>query len=315
MRWAGALVVGLAVTVVLTRGATAAQQPVHNGLIISPAIEQLTLAKGQRSVTFTPQVTNDSSQQLPIAVKVDDFTALNDSGTPLFLGNTDRAASPHGLAHWMAPTVTQFTLSPGATLAVPVTISDVGSLAPGGHYGAVIFEVLPAPASSQHNFIAANASVSLLVFLTTNTPGTQAIQLTKPAIDRLTWIIPASVDLLFTNTGDTQTTPHGTVTVVDSAGSMVAKGIVNTDSGQVLPATSRAYHIDLEPLARFVWPGTYHMRVSYHHDGQATYDTYEQTFVFVNVQIVIVAGSLLLIGVGSLLRRIGPARGYLIKRL
>lgn len=272
-----------------------------SGLGVSPAIQQLVLPEGHDSLSFTAQVTNDSREQVAIGIRVDDFTALNTSGAPLFLNNTTRLAMPHGLAHWMAPGITALTLGPEQTLTVPIYITDASTLAPGGHYGAVIFDILPVESNSA-NHIGANTSVSMLVFLTTENNGTQALRLDTLQIDRIMTILPDSLDVTFTNTGNTQTMPRGLVQLV-SGGNVVARGIINADSGQVLPATKRLYQVSLAMLQRIAWPGMYTMRVSYRPDGQQVSQTYERQFAYIPFPAIVLVGLTLIILAGWLARR------------
>lgn len=299
----------------IARPAGALPQPTYNGLVVSPALVQLGLSKGQSSTSFTTEVTNDSSASVTIAVRVDDFTALDTSGTPQFLNNVARSASPHGLAHWMVPDINQFSLRPEQSKTVSITVADVSSLAPGGHYGAVIFAIVPQAGGSQQNVISANASVSTLVFLTTNNPGTMAISLARPSISSLAFGLPIAVDVVFSNTGDVQTTPRGTVSLLDRNGTEVAQGIINTDSGLILPSTKRLYHVQLVSANRASWPGMYQVRVRYHYDGQTTDAVYTQGLVYIPAPAIAVVGALVLLGAVLVLRRLLPGRFVRVTRL
>lgn len=284
-----------------------------SGLGISPAIQQLLLPEGHDSLSFTAQVTNDSRQPLSVGVRVDDFTALNTSGAPLFLNNTTRLAMPHGLAHWMAPGATSLNLEPGQSVTIPIYVTQATTLAPGGHYGAVIFDVLPAAANSSTNHIGTNTSVSMLVFLTTENAGTQKLQLAPPQIDQIMTTLPNSLDVTFTNTGNTQTTPRGTVQIV-SGDSVVARGIINTDSGQVLPATKRLYQVSLADMQRIVWPGMYTIRVSYRPDSQQASQIYKRQFIYLPFPAIAVVGLTLVTSAGWLTRHFVFARSKRSRR-
>ena len=108
-----AVLASAAVIILSNASVCAAQQAAHNGLMVSPAIEQLTLNPGQDTASFVAQVSNDSAVAMTIEARVDDFTALNTGGSVQFLNNNSLTASPHGLAHWMTPGVALFNLEIG----------------------------------------------------------------------------------------------------------------------------------------------------------------------------------------------------------
>jgi len=257
-----------------------AQTMPSSGLSVSPAIRQISLASGQHSATFTTEITNNSSEQANIGVSVDDFTALNTTGSAIFLNNADRLTAPHGLAHWMSPELGTFTLEAHTTQKVPIHIRDAASMAPGGHYGAVIFRLLPVRTNAAVNRLASNTEVSVLVFVTTSNPGRQALSLTPPKLDSFTFSMPASVNLVFTNDGDVQTSPRGVVTLTDQAGHEISRGIVNVDSGLVLPGTRRLYQVLLDTPSEFAMPGQYTLTVYYRADGSIQLSRYARTFFY-----------------------------------
>jgi len=135
---------------------------------------------------------------------MNDFTALNETGSVSFLGANYPGNNLHGLAQWMRAATTSIALAPGASQTVPISIPDTKGLAPGGHYGAVIFRVIPTTGSSKGQ-LSTNEEISTLVFLTTYSGRTQAISMQKPALNSIFTVMPSSVNLVFTSTGNTQT--------------------------------------------------------------------------------------------------------------
>lgn len=286
----------------------------YGGLSVSPAITQLTLAKGQDTLSFDVTVSNDSASAVSVTTRVDDFTSLDTTGSAQFLNNTSKKATAHGLAHWMMPGLLQFNLPAHGTQKVPVQITQASTMGPGGHYGAVIFGIAPPPASGQSNYIGSNTEVSVLVFLTTDNAGKHAIRLDNPSLDPASLALPDSVNLVFTNIGDTQITPRGYVVVADSMGHEIARGIINADSGQVLPATSRLYQVPLRPNGRWFWPGAYRLSVYYRPDRQSVYAHHDQQFLYIPGPLLAFLTAAFCVSLALLLRRFGPGRFYLAKR-
>jgi hypothetical protein len=276
-----------------------------NGLVVSPAVEQLNVVAGQEQLVFNAEITNDSRNAVTIAVRMDDFTALNTSGNVSFLNNSTGQATQHGLAHWMDVQASLFNLAPGASQVVPVTINNIATMAAGGHYGAVIFGTLPTgSAATRSNAVAAREEVSVLVFLTTATNGTQSIKLLPPSIPSFEITLPAASDVVFTNTGDTQTVPRGVITLDDATGHEVARGIINTDSGLVLPETERLYEVPLRSEAQWLWPGKYQMSIYYRAGSAGKIYVYSASFWYIGQAIVAVFGVLAAIGIVAGMRRL-----------
>lgn len=306
MRNAILLLAVSAAIISMSTGVARAAKSSYSGLVVSPAIEQLALTKDQTSASFTATVTNDSQAAVTISVLTDDFTALNSSGSISFLNNATHSPSIHGLAHWAMPALKQFVLKQGSTQLVPITIADASSLAPGGHYGAIIFKAVPLAATTEDNFVTANAEVSVLVFLTTFNPGSQSVKLLKPTLSSITIAMPSVADLVFANIGDIQTTPRGLVTITDSANREVARGIINTDSGLVLPSTNRLYQVELRSEKRFAWPGVYQMLIQYRAGDEMKIHSLTKSFLYISPPVVAVLIAAIVLSLLALIGRFGP---------
>src|SRR5260221_4518430 len=66
MRWALAALASIVFIVSAVAPVGAIQHTAYNGLVVSPAIKQLSLTPGQDSTTFSTQVTNDSASPMTI---------------------------------------------------------------------------------------------------------------------------------------------------------------------------------------------------------------------------------------------------------
>lgn len=264
---------------------------------VSPAVAQITLANGQTSASFNTELTNNDNAPIVVQVQMNDFTALNNTGSVSFLSKNYPGNSLHGLADWMHADSQYVSLPAHASQTVPITIPNTSGLAPGGHYGAVIFRVIPTTPGGSGGQLQANEEVSVLVFLTTYNGRVQAITLHKPQFNSIFTAMPGTVDLVFSNSGNTQTTPHGLVTIVNSKNKEVARGVINVDSGLVLPATSRLYEVNMVYAKRVSLPGTYHIDISYRPaDGQPAM-TYTKSFTYINRPIIIAILLLALAGI------------------
>jgi hypothetical protein len=301
-----ALSLAIALIITPTVAHAAGATPV-SGLTVSPAIEQINLAKDQANASFAAQVTNNTGSSLLVSISTNDFTALNQTGgIALLAGPSDQ--NPHGLASWMTPSLTQLALAPYSSQTVPVAITGTDSLAPGGHYGVIIYKVLSNGVAKSKNQVNINQEVSSLVFLTTYSGGTQTVRLDNTPIGSFALSLPQSVNVVLTNVGNTQTAPRGLVLISGPSGTEVARGIINIDSGLILPETSRLYTISLSNEHKFIYPGTYHLNIIYQADNGSKAIIYTKSFVIINKPLVLIAGAFIVLVLLLTIRSLGPVR-------
>ena len=283
----------------LPAGATSAGQ----GLTITPAIKQITLAPSQTSATFAVNVTNTTASPVTIAISTQDFTTLDQNGGIRFLSTA--SSSPHALASSMVVATPQVRLVHGQTEAVTVIIQNAEKLATGGHYAAVVFRVVDSNGSDSKNIVSVMPAVSSLVFVTTAGAGTQQLDLSKPSIGSFQTQFPNQMNLVFTNSGNTQTAVHGVVQITDSNGKPVNQGVINEDSGLILPGSQRLFDVMLHAVSDSPrLAGSYTLHVLYRHDGQAAYTAYQQKFFFVNGLLIWVGTPVILLSALLVLRKV-----------
>jgi hypothetical protein len=97
------------------------------------------------------------------------------------------------------------------------------------------------------------------------------------------------------------------VTIVNHSGKEVARGIINPDSGLVLPGTSRLYTVALQSGAKTSYLGNYHLVVAYQANSTSKTSLYTASFLLVNKSIIVVAALLVLALFIVIIRR--PASG------
>jgi hypothetical protein len=91
---------------------------------------------------------------------------------------------------------------------------------------------------------------------------------------------PGSVDLTFKDEGNTHLIPRGTVTVADSHGIIVSKGIINDNSGLLLPEKSRLYSVQMTGVSNrsLQLSGKYTLTINYRFDGFDQFRVYKSSF-------------------------------------
>ena len=89
-----------------------------------------------------------------------DFGSLDASGGVAFLGASDNLAHKYALASWMRPEKDAVFLDAGETETLKIVIENRESLSPGGHYGAVLFQVSHDENIVESNVVAVNQLIS-----------------------------------------------------------------------------------------------------------------------------------------------------------
>ncbi len=255
-----------------------------SGVSVAPVLEQLHLVDGQDQANFTVQVTNNTASPVQIKLGFADFKTLNESGGIAFLGEqATNLEQSHGLANWVRLGTEQLGLDAGASAKVTIHLFSLLGLAPGGHYGAVTYQLLKTGPSGSGNKVSINQVLTSLVFVTTAGGGSQDLSMPPPQVTGVQYSIPSSLNLFFKDDGNTQTTPRGTVTIDGGkASSPIATGVINPDSALVLPGSIRLLPTPLVKLGRPWWPHEYHVRIRYRPDNSAKFSTYNVAFLYIN---------------------------------
>lgn len=297
------VVIGLALSAPLAvANATAYQAVTPAGITLSPFLQTISVASFEPTKSFTVQVSNHTDSRRNFKVSLTDFGAQNEFGGVAFLGLTDTSYSAkHGLVKWLAIDRSTFSLAPNANITLTVTISNDETLVPGGHYGAVLVNETTTSGQAKAISIAANPTVSSLIFVTKL--GGERYDLRLNSVTHNTsWLHPpTTARLRFQNPGNVAVAPRGTVQLYGPHDNLIAQGAINEDSSYILPEAYRQLAVPLKSVgATSWWPAHYRLRVNYRYDGLAQTATREETFYFVNLSHLVISAALI-IGFGGAL--------------
>ncbi|MBP7060582.1 MAG: hypothetical protein KBA91_01215 [Candidatus Moranbacteria bacterium] len=253
-----------------------------SGISVAPVFQEVSFDAQQDRSDFLITLKNETSQTVVLRPSVFDFGSLDESGGVAFLGTADALERKYGLASWMRLGKDVIFLEAGEVEQLSVTVENRESLSPGGHYGAVVFQVGSGDdALPKDNRVAVNQLVSVLVFAKKTGGEIYSVELKEVDWSRNPFLIPKSLRLRFQNAGNVYVTPRGVVTVTDPVGRVVGKGSINPESGLVLPETQRVYVTALSLLTRALFPGWYILETRYRFDGKDEFlVTQERFFLF-----------------------------------
>ncbi len=263
------------------------------GLIIGPSVKEVTISPKANLTTFPIYITNNTLAEVTLAISMVDFGALDETGGVLFFGKADSLKKKYGLAGWSSLDKESISLQPGKSGEVTVTISNRSSLALGGHYGAVLFE-LAAPPSNDSQKVKLNQVFSTLVLA--KKTGGEVYKQSLSSIEHLNnyFALPENIKLRFYNEGNVHLTPGGLIRLIDPLGREVARGIINPEAGRVLPEKHRLFLTKLTYHQSAWVPGRYQVVVKHNFDERNHFITDKSSFLFIN-------GLGIVLGVGVLL--------------
>lgn len=216
--------------------------------------------------SFELKLTNNSNSLQELQLSIEDFGSLDETGGVLLKGNAGYAKK-YGLTSWMKLGANTVILQPKESRGVTVVIENRTSLRPGGHYAAVVASVKALDTLSG-NEVAVNQQLMSLVLV--NKTGGEQYALKLANIEQNgNWLhLPSVVKLRFQNPGNVHVVPRGTVTLKSPSGTVLSRGVINSESAYVLPETFREIYVPLTKIANdFPSPGLYRIHVDYRYDG------------------------------------------------
>ncbi len=277
----------------------------QGGLTLSPMFQEITLDRAERQKDFSISLTNNTDTLVTLRLSLLDFGSLDESGGVAFLGASRDLEKKYALASWMRPEKDVLTLMPGENQEVRVFIENRDSLSPGGHYGALVFKAGDDTIDpNKTNEVAINQLFSVLVFVKKVGGEIYQLNLKEQEFARNEFFVPEAVQLRFENSGNVHVVPRGTVTIMDPLGRMVSKGVINEESGIMLPETFRVYSTHLRTLAWSFVPGRYTLTIAYRYDGKEDFEIKSyQIFILPSLSAALVAVAVVLFGWYGIRRR------------
>nr|MDD3720338.1 zinc ribbon domain-containing protein [Candidatus Gracilibacteria bacterium] len=107
-------------------------------ITVSPVKYDITLDRGQSGEKIA-KIFNNTNITQEIFITTKNAISMEDNGQPVFVENIENPELY--LANWVTPSVQSFTIGAGQSLDIPFTINVPTNATPGGHYGAIFFNV------------------------------------------------------------------------------------------------------------------------------------------------------------------------------
>jgi hypothetical protein len=260
---------------------TAVDTTPPHGITVTPAFQQVNIKANETQKPISLSVTNNRPTTQTVTLSAADFNTLNESGGLFFVGTNPTALQKkYGLAKWISLPQKQITLQPKQTVTINATILNLPDLSSGGHYGALMLATENPGQSQSKNSVALHPIASSLLFITKMGGDTHKLSLSNVSISHNLFSLPVSATLRFYNDGNTHVIPRGIVTVTGPKGKLISKGIINDNSGIVLPETFRQYYVPLQKISSSRAFGHYKIKVDFRFDGVEQFRSYQQSFYY-----------------------------------
>jgi len=258
------------------------------GISMSPPFVDIVIEKTDKQKTFELVVGNNSGVIQSINLSVVDFGSLDESGGVAFLGSKT-------LASWMNLEKDWVTVEPQKTEKVKVTILNKESLTAGGHYGAIL-GTLKNEDKVDKDVIGLNQAIATLVYIQKKDGEIKSLLLNKTDFRKSWWKIPDNFQVRFENKGNVHLVPRGKIEI-SGYGRVWVKGIINEDSGKILPNSFRTINVPIINNKLWIWPGNYQIKIDYRFDGKDGFETKKFDYFYFGKEgwILVVTGLLAIV--------------------
>jgi len=280
-------------------GAGAADVP--KGFTISPAYQMVNVpATGDAD--FSIGLTNHTSKDQNFRLSAQDFGSLDDTGGVAFLGApASELEHKYGLASWLVLGKDALFVPAGASVQVPVSVENRQSLAPGGHYGAVLVTAVDDFGQPiQDPRVGLKQVLTSLVLAVKEGGLVRQLRMTGQDTDAGWGRLPKEVQQHFANDGNVHLVPRGVTEVKDAFGWTVERGALNEASAVILPESYRRYKTPLTAINKALWPGRYRVVTTYRYDGTDQTKVFATTFWYAGALVVWALGILVLAAAAGL---------------
>lgn len=279
--------------------APAVSQAAAGTFSITPAFQDVKLTATQTQTVFKLTLANHTPFDQSFKLSSADFGSLDETGGVAFLGTPKSELDhPYGLSPWMTLEKDIVFVPSGKSADILVTINNRSSLAPGGHYGAVLATAITDTGETFTGDagVGVRQILSSLVLLTKEGGGDPKLTLVSQTTDAHSWRLPTHIDQRFQNSGNLHVVPRGVVVVRDPAGRVVERAAMNEDSSVILPQSFRRLTASFIGVATAWLPGRYTITSTYRYDGSDATSTLVSSFWYGGATLLwmVLAGILLL---------------------
>lgn len=269
----------------------ASSQAVGNSITISPA--QLDIELGVNDTERQANFTIGNSYNVPVILNIELKGIDQQSGRIIPSDDVDQ-----GLISSVRLSQTELTIPEQSTATISLVVTNPSSLSPGGHYGTIVFT----QRKSGDKEVSLTQAISAGLFVVKRGGQLREVDNTLFKTRTLPYQIPSSAQITIKNVGNVHVIPRASILVYTKNGSLVAKGVANTDSRRVLPGRAYEEKISLSQVKRLWWPQKLRVVLEYRADNIEEAKHIEKSILYIP-SYVVPAGCVVLLLFVLLVRR------------
>ncbi len=209
---------------------------------ISPMKLEYRLKPGD-STTETVKAFNPGSAGLHVTTLISDYQ-VDTRGVPQF---DSRDKDPFAAANWMEVSPSEFNLTPGETKLVQIQVKVPKDAAPGGHYGAVLFQF--GGGTSTGTGVGVSGRIAAINLITVPGAVKRAGALQQVSIPFLSSGYPVPISLSVANSGNIHLPLDGNIDVSNWLGGKVDS--IPIPEGYVFPNSTKNLYLTMNGGSMF----------------------------------------------------------------
>ncbi len=298
-----AAILGLFVFFQFLSGLALAQEK-KGGITLSPAFEEVVMTQDDTEKKIEVELENNDASSVTLELFPINFRLLDDYGKIGFMGQESKEYS-FALSSFIRLDDSTYTLEPGKTITIPVTIENRKDLSPGGHYAAIVARVVQDTSKT-----AVSPALSSLILLRKTGGETFNLSIRDAGWPRGLFVFNYvdRFSILFQNQGNVHLTPFGEIRVEDMLGRTLYKGVVNTSSLKIFPLSRRYIPTRLTKISWSLPVSINKISIKGHDSLDKVTYIHEDSFIYIHPVVIPVVILILLIRLTGLakIRKFAP---------
>jgi len=222
--------------------------PVANDFVLGVGKIELWLDPGEK-YTRELYITNRIGETMDFKVEIEDFKGSRDPKEAVILLGEEKG--PYSLKDYLTPEITEFTLSHGQRMILPVEISIPPDAEPGGLYGSILVSAHPILTPAEVEELKAKGQIKLvsrlssLFFIRVKGEAKEDGLLKDFKIEKKYYEKgPIPFQILFENNGNVHLAPYGVIEIYNILGKKVDE--IELDTWFALPDSLRLREVKWE---------------------------------------------------------------------
>jgi hypothetical protein len=238
------------------------------GITVSPAFTTVQIGSKQPQMSFSVSIRNDFS--VPVSMNAT-VSGLSIHSNTLIPDNRPDSA----LANLISIVPSSFSVRPGSSLNIIVTVKDTATLSPGGHYVSLRITEVGAAVGSQSRQLSLQPAINSTMYVVKEDGAVRAISATHLHLARSLFSLPKLAIVTFNNSGNVLVVPRGVVTVAktSNATQVYGQAVINDASVPLFPSQSTTLETNIHFVRCLPLPVKYTVALQYRYDGEDTPQT------------------------------------------